>query len=71
MWMMFRPTNGMRVPIRAVDWMWSGSATNFLLINWQKLSGTNSVNPADYETEIYPVWKSNVTNAHINPPFSY
>ena len=75
MWMMFQPSNGIPVPLRAVNWFWSGSATNVIFgggpaVDWSLESGTNSVNPQGSDTEIFPVWNSNLTNAQwIHPLF--
>jgi len=60
MWMMFRPNlPGEWVPLRAVNWYWNGSATNGPG-GWslESVSGDHSVNPTDFETETYPLWKS-------------
>jgi hypothetical protein len=66
MWLLFQPDSSPShwVPLRAVDWYWRGSATNGPS-GWELESGTatNSVNPQDYPTELFPRWTSNVTNA--------
>jgi hypothetical protein len=74
MWFMFRPSGGQWVPLKAVNWSWSGSATNnagtFATDNsgpWTLESGTNSVNPPDFEAHSYPVWNSNITNETYIP----
>ena len=67
MWLMFTPTGGQRVPLRAVDWSWWGFATNGPS-GWALGSGTNSVNPTDYPTETYPSWKSQLVK---DPYISY
>jgi hypothetical protein len=63
MWLMFKPTGGQWVPLRTVNWNWSGTAS---------LSGTNwvlngngwSANPTDADAgTTFPQWNSNVTNA--------
>jgi uncharacterized Zn-binding protein involved in type VI secretion len=70
MWMMFQPTNGIPVPLRAVNWSWSGSATNNAG-TWLLESGaTNSVNPTDFDTETYPLWNSDARNKQWIPPGS-
>jgi hypothetical protein len=51
MWMMFQPTNGIPVPLRAVNWSWSGAATNYLG-GWFLKSGSNSTNPSDFPTTV-------------------
>jgi hypothetical protein len=62
MWMMFKPDGGQWVPLRAVNWSWSGSATNNAG-TWTLESGsTHSVNPSSFDTTTYPQWNSNVTN---------
>jgi hypothetical protein len=68
MWLLFRP-DGLKthfVPLRAVNWSWSGSATN-TATGWSLENGTasNSVNPSDFETEIYPRWTNNITNQYF------
>jgi hypothetical protein len=72
MWMMFKPTNGIPVPLRAVNWFWSGSATNDVSQiggnDWQLESGTNSVNPNDFDTQTYPIWNSDIHNRQWVPP---
>ena len=67
MWMMFEPPGGMWVPLRAVNWSWIGSATNGP-DGWAVESGTNSIDPHDFETEEYPAWKSNIRNREWIPP---
>ena len=67
MWMLFQPNvPGHLVPLRAVNWSWCGSATNSPS-GWGFQTGTNSVNPPDFNVEIYPLWKSNVTNFTWQP----
>ncbi len=67
MWMGFHPTGGYWVPLRGVRWGWSGTATNSTL-GWSLQSGTNSPNPTDFDTQDYPLWRSNVTNTQWMPP---
>ena len=71
MWMMYQPSNGIPVPLRAVNWSWTGSATNYLGLSWMLKQGTNTVNPADFPTTTFPQWNSNVTNAFLNPSVNY
>jgi hypothetical protein len=59
MWMMFEPPGGQWVPLRAVIWSWSGTATNGP-DGWAVESGTNTIDPRDFETEDYPFWKSDI-----------
>jgi hypothetical protein len=64
MWLLFKPdiNNACFVPLRAVGWNWSGSATNNVG-TWMLESGaTNSVNPPDFGTTGFPLWNRNVTN---------
>jgi hypothetical protein len=70
MWMMFQPSGGIMVPLRAVDWYWHGIATN-APGGWTLASSPSdhSVNPPDYSAEQYPVWNSSVQSNHIDPPF--
>jgi hypothetical protein len=67
MWMMFQPPGGIWVPLRAVNWSWSSSATNSPN-GWGLESGTNSVNPTDFDTQTYPLWNSDVRNRQYIPP---
>jgi hypothetical protein len=67
MWLLFKPDEGQWVPLRAVNWSWSGSATN-IGGTWILESGaTNSFNPQDFDTKTYPQWNSNVTNYIYQP----
>jgi hypothetical protein len=66
MWMMFLPAGGHQVPLRAVNWSWSGSATNGPS-GWGLQSGNNSPNPSDFETEDYPLWNSSAKDAQFIP----
>jgi hypothetical protein len=70
MWMLFRPNNAAGtsypVPLRAVYWSWSGTATNSLN-GWGLQSGTNTPNPSDFDIEEYPSWSNNVTNGVFMP----
>ena len=62
------------VPLRAVNGSWSGSATNEVIVgfsNWGLKNGTNSINPSDFPTVIFPQWNSNVTNDSIMPSVNY
>jgi len=49
--------------LRAVNWNWAASATNGVS-GWVVESGTvtNSINPVDFETQVYPFWTKTVTN---------
>lgn len=67
MWMMFQPPGGIWVPLRVVNWSWSGSATNGPS-GWGLQSGNNSPNPTDFDTETYPVWNSHFSNSQWIPP---
>jgi hypothetical protein len=67
MWMMFEPPGGVWVPLRAVSWSWSGSAINGPG-GWALESGSNTVDPPDFETENYPIWKSNIRDHQWIPP---
>ena len=76
MWMMFHPGGGIAVPLRAVIWSWSGSATNSIdpVLGWNTWSlehGTNSIDPPDFPTESFPIWNSHVANFQMNPAVNY
>jgi hypothetical protein len=61
MWLMFKPDGGQWVPLRSVNWSWSGTGTNDFGL-WVLSSHTNSINPSDINTSTYPVWTQNLTN---------
>ena len=61
--MMFVPDGGVAVPLKAVNWWWSGSASNSNpIIGWVLVNGTNSVNPTNFDVESFPSWESLATN---------
>jgi hypothetical protein len=67
MWMMFKPSGGICVPLRAVNWSWSATARN-IAGTWTLQSGaTNSVNPTDFDTITFPTWNSAVGDGHYTP----
>ena len=68
-WLMFQPIGGHRVPLRAVNWSWSGAATNGP-DGWKLTSSPDdhTQNPTSFESETYPAWTDNVTNYIIDPP---
>lgn len=68
MWMMFQPVGGVMVPLRAVAWEWHGVATNGSSA-WglQSKPTDHTVNPQDYPTEDYPIWKSSARDCHWEP----
>jgi hypothetical protein len=69
MWMMFQPPGGMWVPLRAVQWHWNGAACKGANGHWALCGNPDhSTNLSDFDTEDYPVWKSNAKNSHWNPP---
>ena len=64
MWLMFKPQGGEWVPLKSVNWNWSGAVT---------LSGTNLVlisrswttNPTDADAlGMYPAWTDNFSNTN-------
>jgi hypothetical protein len=62
MWMLFKANSGdCLVPLRVVNWSWSGSATNGPS-GWQLETGNPANSPSDSDTETYPLWRSNVTD---------
>ena len=68
MTMMFDPPGGgMRVPLKSVNWSWNGNAHTTNGLDGWVVSGSGNVN-SNYDTESYPQWKSNTTNASWNPP---
>ncbi|MDB6122464.1 MAG: hypothetical protein JWQ71_1457 [Pedosphaera sp.] len=66
MWLMFKPpgADSIFVPLRAVRWYWTGSATRGAT-GWtlDPRSVAHSVNPKDYETTSFPTWTNNVANS--------
>jgi hypothetical protein len=67
MWLMFKPDGGHYVPLRSVNWYFSGSATN-PGTGWI-LTGSNwSTNPPDVDTGTnYPTWTNNSHYYGIGP----
>lgn len=65
MFMMFQPSGGCPVPLRAVTWSWSGAFTKSSGV-WSGTS-TNSIDPPDYPTTSFPTWNSSVKDYHWNP----
>ncbi len=62
MWLMFKPTGGLWVPLKTVTWNWSGTA---LLsgTNWVLANRSWSTNPPDADAgTIFPQWNNNVRN---------
>jgi hypothetical protein len=67
MYMEYQPSAGSNwVPLRGVNWSWSGTATNGPN-GWGLQTGTNSANPPDFDVQDYPIWRSNYTNAAWSP----
>ncbi len=63
MWLMFRPTgtNAIWVPLRQVNWSWSGQGGRFTTCGWILSSSSHSTNPADQNSTTFPTWTSNVS----------
>jgi hypothetical protein len=59
-WLMFTPNGGHRVPLKRVDWHWSGTAINGL--SWILTSQDNNANPPGVDTEAYPQWTNSASN---------
>ena len=58
MWLMFEPDGGIPVPLRKMDWWWSGSA------HWDGNQyvltvGDHVQNPSSSDTTSYPLWTKN------------
>ena len=67
MTMMFSPPGGgMKVPLRAVDWSWNGTATNSPSA-WGIQSGSGAPDGSDYRVEDYPQWDGNVADGFWDP----
>lgn len=67
MWLMFQPNGGIPVPLKVVEWSWSGSAINGPN-GWELQTGVPG-NPSVSETEHYPQWNSYKSQAQYEPPF--
>jgi hypothetical protein len=70
MWMLFQANSGNHlVPLRMVNWSWSGSATNSPS-GWRLETGNPANNPNDSDTETYPFWRAivNPTSGHWVQP---
>jgi hypothetical protein len=63
MWLLFKPNNGIWVPLSKVDWAWSAVGNSGVGLT----STNNTVNPVANSTFTYPVWTDNVTNHEYNP----
>jgi hypothetical protein len=68
MWFMFSSTNfpSHTVPLRAVNWSWTGSVTNGVN-GWCIEDGTvtNSINPLDFDAQYYPQWNNIINAEHL------
>jgi hypothetical protein len=65
MYMLFQPSDGICVPLRAVDWSWSGVATNSGS-TWGFESGTGSAS-SDSDTTSFPQWNCAVSDGDYLP----
>jgi hypothetical protein len=61
MTLMFRPTGGQWVPLRLVNWSWSGIGT-LSGTNWVLTSSNNAANPSDTNSITHPQWSDNITS---------
>jgi len=63
MWLMFMPSGSgsIWVPLRSVNWSWSGSASRSGTV-WTLTSSSNTINPSDADSTTHPTWTSNVTS---------
>ncbi len=65
MWLMFQPMNGRWVPLRAVTWNCSGSATNSGT-NWILIDRNWTTNPPDADPMgAFPEWNGNLANVPV------
>jgi hypothetical protein len=64
MWLMFKPssTGSIYVPLRKVDWSWSGTATRSGS-QWTLTNSSNTQNPASADSTTHPTW---TTNANVD-----
>jgi Bacterial Ig-like domain (group 2) len=67
MWLMFRPSNTpgnpIWVPLRSVDWNWSGGGGRFgNFCSWILNSSSHSTNPTDSDTTTFPQWTMNAAH---------
>jgi hypothetical protein len=58
-WLMFTPSEGRRVPLKMVNWYWSGTAVRSGT-NWTLTAQNNNANPPSIDTVVYPQWTNNV-----------
>ncbi|HEU6447731.1 MAG TPA: hypothetical protein VFV23_04765 [Verrucomicrobiae bacterium] len=62
MWLMFKPTGGNWIPLRIVNWNWSGIAS-LSGSNWSLTSRSWLTNPPSVDAKTtFPQWKNNVKN---------
>jgi hypothetical protein len=64
MWLMFKPpgTGSIFVPLRKVNWSWSGSGGRISACNWILSTSNHSTNPTDADSTDFPTWSTNVTS---------
>jgi hypothetical protein len=61
MFLLFQPWGGIAVPLRRIDWSWSGTATNALGV-WSLVlgSGTETISANNVDTTSFPIWTNNI-----------
>ena len=66
MWLEFQPNAGTAVPLRVVNWTYSGIAT-LSGASWILTNSSNNTNPPDADTVAFPTWTNNVDNFEMLP----
>lgn len=65
MYLFFKPSNvpgtSIYVPLRKVDWSWSGTGTTSLYCRLKLRSKSNTVNPTGVDVTELPEWVANIT----------
>ena len=68
MWLLATPDGGIPIPLRSVDWSWSGAGILTTNGSWQLASATNRGFPPGLPTIAYPQWGNNLTNVNQYHP---
>lgn len=64
MWLLFKPqtANAIYIPLKSVDWNWSGSGTRSTICgSWTLANPSNTINPIGENTTEHPQWTANIT----------
>jgi hypothetical protein len=66
MYLMFKPTGGIYVPIRKIGWGWNAAATRY--VAWGSPTGAPYVEPNDSDATSHPEWTDNFIRFRNNVP---